>query len=226
VSARVLLEARQLVVEYARGRRVLDGVDLVLRPGESVAIVGPSGSGKSTLLAHLAGLRRPDGGEVRFEGRPLTSLASRELDRFRAGQLGFVFQRAALLPFLTVRENVCLALGCLGPRAPGESASRVGLLLESMGLAPLADRRADRLSVGEAQRVAVARALVKDPPLVLADEPTGSIDAAGAAAIVDLLLLHRADRHRADRTVVIATHDARVSARCERVLTVQGGRLV
>jgi putative ABC transport system ATP-binding protein len=95
-----------------------------------------------------------------------------------------------------------------------------------MGLAPLADRRADRLSVGEAQRVAVARALVKDPPLVLADEPTGSIDAAGAAAIVDLLLLHRADRHRADRTVVIATHDARVSARCERVLTVQGGRLV
>ena len=221
MSAPVLLEARQLVVEYVRGRRVLDGVDLVLRPGESVAIVGPSGSGKSTLLAHLAGLRRPDGGEVRFEGRPLASRASRELDRFRAEQLGFVFQRAALLPFLTVRENVCLALGCLGPRALGESASRIGLLLEWTGLTALADRRADRLSVGEAQRVAVARALVKNPPLVLADEPTGSIDAAGAAAIVDLLLLRRADR-----TVVIATHDARVSARCERVLAVQGGRLV
>ena len=208
-------------MQYRRGPRVLDGVDLVLRAGESVAIVGPSGSGKSTLLAHLAGLRRPDDGEVLFEGQPLASRDSSELDRFRADQLGFVFQRAALLPFLTVRENVSLAFGCLARRARNESASRVGPLLEWTGLAPLADRRADRLSVGEAQRVAVARALVKNPPLVLADEPTGSLDAEGAAAIVDLLLLDRSDR-----TVVIATHDTRVAARCERVLTVQGGRLV
>ena len=220
MSAPALLEARKLVVEYARGQRVLDGVDLALRPGESVAIVGPSGSGKSTLLTHLAGLRRPDGGEVCFEGRTFAARASSELDRFRADRLGFVFQRAALLPFLTVRENVALALACLGPGARGEGASRLDPLLEWTGLAPLADRRADRLSVGEAQRVAVARALVKNPPLVLADEPTGALDAAGAAAIVDLLL-----RDRSDRTVVIATHDARVSARCERVLAVQGGRL-
>lgn len=220
MSAPVLLEARRLVVDYARGRRVLDGVDLVLRPGESVAIVGPSGSGKSTLLAHLAGLRRPDGGEVLFEGRSFAARASSELDRFRAGQLGFVFQRAALLPFLTVRENVCLALACLGPRARDEHASRVARLLEWTGLLSLADRRADRLSVGEAQRVAVARALVKNPPLVLADEPTGSVDAAAAEVLVDLLL-----RDRSDRAVVIATHDARVSARCERVLAVREGRL-
>ena len=215
-----VLEARKLVVEYARGRRVLDGVDLVLRSGESVAVVGPSGSGKSTLLAHLAGLRRPDGGEVVFEGRALASRPSGELDRFRARHVGFVFQRAALLPFLTVRENVCLALECLDPDERGNRASRVGELLERTGLAEMADRRADRLSVGEAQRVAVARALVKNPPLVLADEPTGSLDEAAADVIVDVLL-----RDCSDRIVVVATHDARVSGRCGRVLRIKGGRL-
>jgi putative ABC transport system ATP-binding protein len=215
-----VLEARKLVVEYARGRRVLDGVDLALQPGESVAIVGPSGSGKSTLLAHLAALRRPDGGEVVFDGHVLASRPSGELDRFRAHHVGFVFQRAALLPFLSVRENVCLALECLDAADRGDRASRIGELLERTGLAEMADRRADRLSVGEAQRVAVARALVKSPPLVLADEPTGSLDEAAADTIVDLLL-----RDRSDRTVVIATHDTRVSGRCGRVLRMQAGRL-
>ena len=125
VSAPILLEARQLVVEYARGRRVLDGVGSRAWPESRVAIGGRAAAARGTLLAHLAGLRRPDGGEVRFEGRPLASRTSRELDRFRAGQLGFVFQRAALLPFLTVRENICLALGASGP---GRSArARPGL---------------------------------------------------------------------------------------------------
>jgi putative ABC transport system ATP-binding protein len=220
VTATALLEARKLTVEYARGRKVLDGVDLVLRLGESAAIVGPSGSGKSTLLAHLAGLRRPDGGEVVFDGHALASQPSAALDRLRAHHIGFVFQRAALLPFLTVRENVCLALECLDAAQHADRASRVGELLERTGLAELTDRRADRLSVGEAQRVAVARALVKSPPLVLADEPTGSLDAAAAEVVVDLLL-----RDRFERTVVIATHDTRVSARCERVLRIEGGRL-
>jgi putative ABC transport system ATP-binding protein len=221
VTVPAVLETRKLVVEYARGRRVLDGVDLVLQPAESVAIVGPSGSGKSTLLAHLAALRRPDGGEVVFEGRALASRSSGELDRFRARHVGFVFQRAALLPFLTVRENVSLALDCLDPDECGDRASRVGALLEQTGLAELADRRADRLSVGEAQRAAVARALVKDPPLVLADEPTGSVDEAAADLIVDLLLCGRSDR-----TVLIATHDTRVSNRCGRVLSIKNGQLV
>ena len=215
-----VLEARKLVGEYAAGRRVLDGVDLDLRPGESVAIVGPSGSGTSTLLAHLAALRRPDGGEVVFEGRALASRPSGELDRFRAHHVGFVVQRAALLPFLTVRENVCLALECLDAHERGDRASRVEELLERTGLAEMADRRADRLSVGEAQRVAVARALVKEPPLVLADEPTGSLDEAAADVIVDLLL-----RDRSDRTVVIATHDTRLSGRCGRVLRLKEGQL-
>src|SRR5262249_55980444 len=137
VSVPVLLEARRLVVEYGPGLRVLDGVDLVLRRGEAGAITGPSGSGKSTLLAPLAGLRRPDGGEVWFDGRALASRTSSELDRFRAEWLGFVFQRAALLAFLTVRENVCLALGCLDPRQRGERASRIEPLLQWTGLLPL-----------------------------------------------------------------------------------------
>jgi putative ABC transport system ATP-binding protein len=220
VTAPIVIEARKLVVEYTRGQRVLDGVDLALHRGESVAIVGPSGSGKSTVLAHLAALRGPDGGEVVFEGRALASRSSGDLDRFRARHVGFVFQRAALLPFLTVRENVRLGLECLDPDERGARASRVGELLDQTGMAHLADRRADRLSVGEAQRVAVARALVKNPPLVLADEPTGSVDEAAARLVVDLLLSDRA------RTILIATHDTRVSARCGRVLTLAGGRLI
>jgi putative ABC transport system ATP-binding protein len=215
-----LLEASGLRVEYMPGQPVLAGVDLTLWPGESVAIVGPSGSGKSSLLSHLAGLRRPEGGEVYFRGNGLAALATRELDELRAREVGFVFQRAALLPFLTVRENVGLALECLDAEARAGLAPRLDPLLDRTGLALLSRRRASRLSVGEAQRVAVARAVVKDPRLILADEPTGALDAANVATIVDLLL-----EERGRRTVVIATHDDRVSRRCDRVLELRSGRL-
>jgi len=216
----MLLEAAGLRVEYVGGQPVLAGVDLALRPGESVAIVGPSGSGKSSLLSHLAGLRRPEGGVVCFRGRPLADLAPRELDELRAREVGFVFQRAALLPFLTIRENVALALDCLNSKARASLAERVDPILERTGLSPLSRPHASRLSVGEAQRVAVARAVVKDPGLILADEPTGALDTENAAAIVDLLL-----EERGWRAVVIATHDERVSGRCDRVLALRAGRL-
>ncbi|MFY0572018.1 ABC transporter ATP-binding protein [Archangium lansingense] len=217
-----LVEVRGLTVRYAPGQPpILEGLDLTLRRGETVALMGPSGSGKSTLLVHLVGLRPPEGGEVHIQGRALSTLRPRELELLRAMTIGFVFQRAALLPFLTVQENLLLALEPLPEEARGTSRARLEPLLEAMQLGPLAHRRADVLSVGEAQRVAVARALIKQPPLVIADEPTGALDAANAAVVGELLLAPEENRSRA---VLVATHDERVAARCDRVLKLQEGR--
>jgi ABC-type lipoprotein export system ATPase subunit len=218
-----LVDVRGLTVRYGPNQPpTLEGLDLTLRRGETVAIMGPSGSGKSTLLVHLVGLRPPEAGEVRIQGRALSPLHPGELERLRATTIGFVFQRAALLPFLTVRENVLLALEPLSKKERGALRTRMEPLLEAMHLGALAHRRADVLSVGEAQRVAVARALIKDPPLLIADEPTGALDAANAAVVGELLLTHEESRRRA---VLVATHDERIAARCDRVLRLQEGRL-
>jgi ABC-type lipoprotein export system ATPase subunit len=218
-----LVEVRGLTVRYGPGQPpIIDGLDMTLHRGETVALMGPSGSGKSTLLVHLAGLRPPESGEIRILGHALSSLRPTELERLRATAMGFVFQRSALLPFLTVLENLQLALDPLPPEARGAMRARIDPLLTAMQLGPLAQRRADVLSVGEAQRVALARALIKQPALVIADEPTGALDASNARTVGDLLLSHEESPSRA---VLVATHDDRVAARCDRVLRLQGGKL-
>ena len=204
-----------LVVRYhADDPAVLDGADLQVRSGERVAIVGASGCGKSTLLAHLAGLRRPQAGHVQLGDVRLDDLGESALDALRAASIGFVFQRARKLPYLSARENIELALGVTSCEAD------IDALLLAVGLAPLARRRASALSVGEAQRVAVARALVKSPALVIADEPTGSLDGAAADAVSALLLAPVAQR-----TVLVATHDEHLAQRCDRIVRLGGGRL-
>jgi ABC-type lipoprotein export system ATPase subunit len=210
--------AVNLVVRYReRDPPVLNGVDICVAHGERVAIMGPSGCGKSTLLAHLAGLRAPEAGEVRLCGRPLARLSLAESDRLRARTLGFVFQRACLLPYLNVRENIELAFEALPEVVDRERGPLVESIMMSIGLRQIAGRRAIDLSVGEAQRVAVARALVKSPPLLIADEPTGALDGDNVGAIADLLC---SDSQRA---VIVATHDERVAARCQRVLFLRAG---
>lgn len=199
----------------------LGGVDLRVGRGELVALTGPSGSGKSTLL-HLAGaLDLPTRGEVVVDGTSVASLDAAGRARLRNHTIGFVFQAFHLAPGLTVAENVALPAILAKRRAP-EIRERVDGLLDLVDLTSKAHRRPSQLSGGEQQRAAVARALVMDPAIVLADEPTGNLDSAAGALVVDLLLA----AHDAGRTVVIATHDLRLAARAQRVVHLRDGRLV
>jgi ABC-type lipoprotein export system ATPase subunit len=199
---------------------VLDGVDLDVEPGELVAVVGRSGSGKSTLLHLLGGLDRPDAGSVEVAGRLLTGASERELSAVRRDSIGFVFQFFHLLPELDGEANVLLAARL--PGAPEGAARRGRALIERLGLRSVAGLAPHELSGGEQQRFAIARALVSDPPLVLADEPIGNLDAAAGSVVLDLL------RSIADegRGVVMVTHQAEATARADRVLRLERGRLV
>ena len=202
-------------------REVLRGVDLKVGPGDTVAIVGPSGSGKSTLLNILGALDAPDAGTVRVNGVELSASRPAALAGFRNRSLGFVFQFHQLLPDFTAIENVIM---------PGRIAGRsaVSLLrhgLELLGQVGLEDRAGDfpqQLSGGERQRVAICRALMLEPPVLLADEPTGNLDAASGAQVLDLMYdLQR----RRGTTMVVVTHNPEVAGRCGRVLRLDGGRL-
>lgn len=195
-------------------RVVLDGVDLTVAAGEAVAILGPSGSGKSTLLHCLGTLDRPDAGSVSVDGEDVLALAGAALRRFRAVRLGLVFQEHHLLPHLSALENVLVA--------PGATPAAAAALLARLGLAARAEAFPARLSGGERQRVAVARALVNRPRLLLCDEPTGSLDRATAALVAGELLALAAE---AGAAVVIATHDAALGERCARRLHLVDGRL-
>jgi ABC-type lipoprotein export system ATPase subunit len=198
----------------------LDGVTLSIERGELVAICGPSGSGKSTLL-HLAGaLDVPNTGEVFVEGWCLAGKTAAERAAVRNHSIGFVFQQFNLLPGLTVEENVAVP-AVLARRKASDISERVAELLDLVGLADRARNRPGQLSGGEQQRVAVARALVLDPPIVLADEPTGNLDSAAGDAVMELLLAS----HAAGRTVVIVTHDARIAAQAQRVVFLRDGRI-
>lgn len=220
-----LVEVRGLSKGYREGDTehvVLAGAEADIRRGELVVLLGPSGSGKSTLLNLISGIDEPDAGSVRIAGVTVTALGERERTLFRRRRLGFVFQFYNLLPTLTVEENLLLPLELSG-RTGAAERRRALELLEEVGLARRAGTYPDRLSGGEQQRIAIARALVHDPLLVLADEPTGNLDPETGTRV--LTLLDRLTR-RAGRTILVVTHSAELVALADRVLTIRRGKLV
>jgi putative ABC transport system ATP-binding protein len=214
---------RDVTRVYPRGAGAvvaLDGVSLEVRAGEKLAIMGPSGSGKTTLLSILGCLDRPTRGEYRFEGRAVESLSDDQLSRLRNRSIGFVFQSFHLIPQLTVAENVETPLLYEGA-PPAQWRPRAVAALESVGLAHRADHRPSELSGGEAQRAAIARALVTSPRLLLADEPTGNLDTATGEEIARLLDA----LHERGSTVVLVTHNEALSRRASRVVRLRDGRI-
>jgi len=213
--------------------RAVDGITLEVPGGSSVAVTGPSGCGKSTLLGLIGGLEAPTAGRVVVGDEELSTMPERRRVGVRRGNLGFVFQSDNLLPFLTAIENVALQL-CLasggGRRSPHDVETDVATgeercvqLLADLGMTGAADKLPDQLSGGQRQRVAIARALVHRPAVILADEPTGSVDGANADAIVDLLL---AAQLETGATLIVVTHDGGMAARLDRTVALRDGRLV
>lgn len=208
--------------EAGRIRSVLEGVNTTIRRGEFVVLLGPSGSGKSTLLNLVAGIDRPDGGRIEVAGVELHALNERERTLFRRRHLGFVFQFFNLLPTLTVLENLLLPVELKG-RVDDAARERAFELLRRVGLEDRANAFPDRLSGGEQQRIAIARALVHDPDLILADEPTGNLDPETGETV--LTLIDELVRG-AGRTLLAVTHSREVAARADRILRLDHGRLV
>jgi putative ABC transport system ATP-binding protein len=219
------VELQHIGKTYREGdveRVVLRDLSLTIWSGEIVVLLGRSGSGKSTLLNLIAGIDRPTSGSVLVDGTDLTALDEQARTRFRRRNIGFVFQFYNLIPLLTVEENVLLPLDLNG-RADAAGVARARALLERVGLGDRGESFPERLSGGEQQRVAVARALVHDPSLILADEPTGNLDAETAAGVLALLdTLAR----EAGRTVVMVTHSREVVGVADRILSVERGHLV
>ncbi len=219
-----MLRARGLRKVYGKGEglvRAVDGVDLDITAGETVAVMGPSGCGKSTLLHLLGGLDRPSGGEVSLNGRRIDDIGEKALARMRRTDIGFVFQAFHLMEELTAVENVELS-ALLAGRSPRAARRRAQELLEQVGLAGRARFLPSALSGGQRQRVAIARALSNEPLVVLADEPTGNLD---SAATLDVLQLFES-LHEAGQTLVIVTHDARIAATADRLISMRDGVLV
>jgi putative ABC transport system ATP-binding protein len=198
----------------------VDGITLDVQPGTSLSITGPSGSGKSTVLGLIGGLDAPTSGRVFIGGREISTLPESHRARVRRHGIGLVFQSDGLLPFLTATENVSLRLSLDNP---GEGNARIVELLSELGLEEEADKFPDQLSGGQRQRVAVARALIHRPSLIVADEPTGSLDAENAVAVVDLLM---AAQRASGATLVLVTHEPGVARRLDRTVGMRDGRLV
>lgn len=231
-----VLRADRLYKTYRMGKvkvPVLRGVSIDVEPGEWVTILGASGSGKSTLLHLLGGLDRPDrlreggsGGRVEYRGKSLATMRPRELNRFRADSVGFVFQFYHLLPELSVVDNVLLAADVRAGPARGPNAAtrkRAKELLERFGLAHRLTHKPSQLSGGERQRVAIARALINEPEVLLADEPTGNLDRETGLEIIEVLEELRA---ATGQTLVMVTHDAAIAQRADRVVCLVDGRVV
>jgi len=218
-----MIRVRDLVMRLEGGGRpvtILDGVSLDVAAGEVVAVTGPSGSGKSTLLGLIAGLDTPSAGSITVDGVEVTGLGEAALARFRRRTMGFVFQSYHLIPTLTAVENVAVPFELAGIAAPLAAArSR----LDEVGLAARADHYPAQLSGGEQQRVAIARAVALAPPLLLADEPTGNLDSATGAQIVDLLLGLNRERRS---TLLLVTHDPALAGRAGRAIALRDGRVV
>jgi putative ABC transport system ATP-binding protein len=218
-----MVRVRGLSMRLASGGRpvtILDGVSLEVKAGEFVAITGPSGSGKSTLLGLIAGLDQPTAGTIEVDGTDITGLSEDALASFRRDRVGYVFQAYHLIPTLTAAENVAVPLE-LGGR--GDALGEARALLADVGLAGRAHHYPSQLSGGEQQRVALARAVALRPALLLADEPTGNLDSATGAAIIELMLRLRRER---GSTLLLVTHDPALAGHADRIVSILDGRLV
>jgi putative ABC transport system ATP-binding protein len=223
-TSELIVEATDLARTYASGETqvaALDGLSLQVKRGEFVALMGPSGSGKSTLLNILAGLERPTGGRIAVDGVDLGALDEKGLARYRRGTVGIVFQAFNLLPRYRVLENVAFPLLFAGV-PESERLRRAKAILERLGMSARAHHRPNQLSGGEMQRTAIARALVTEPSLLLADEPTGNLDTANGEALLAIL----AELHAKGQTIVLVTHEDSVAGRAERVVRMRDGKVV
>lgn len=218
-----ILEAKQVTKTYTIDGRpisVLNDISLSIAPGEFVALVGSSGSGKSTLLSLLSGLDSPSEGRIFVEGRDITDLSEDELAPLRNETIGFIFQSFHLVPSLSARENIMFPAEL---RQDREAGAKADALLRRVGLQDRSRNFTHQLSGGEKQRVAICRALINNPQIVFADEPTGNLDSKNGQAILDLLLELQKERKT---TLVLVTHDAEIAKLADRVITLHDGRIV
>lgn len=221
-EADMVIDARNVTLELGTGAarvRILRGIDLVVRQGERVALLGPSGSGKSSLMAVLAGLESATSGAIRVAGRDFVGLSEDELALARRGRIGIVLQAFHLIPTMTALENVAVPVELAGQPDPFGRAAQE---LAAVGLSARAGHYPAQLSGGEQQRVALARALAPRPALLFADEPTGNLDAATGAQVIDLLF-QRLDETGA--TLLLITHDRELARRCSRIIAMRDGRI-
>ena len=219
-----MIELRNISKNYRMGEMdicALCGVDLTVRQGELIAVMGPSGSGKSTLMNVLGCLDRPTTGSYQFESREISAMTDDELAHVRNAKIGFVFQSFNLLPRFSALKNVEMPLIYSGIPAQGRRERAIPVL-EQVGLGDRMEHKPTELSGGQQQRVAIARALVNDPPLLLADEPTGNLDSRSGEEILNLLV----GLNEKGVTIMIVTHDHDVAARCKRIINLKDGRIV
>lgn len=224
LSPAPLVELQQICKHYTSGQNVvkaLDGVDLTIRHGEFLAILGPSGSGKSTLMNVLGCLDKPTAGRYQLDGHPVDSLSTQQLAAIRNQKIGFVFQSFNLLEYASALDNVALPLVYAGVRAK-DRRQRATELLTRVGLADRLDHKPNQLSGGQKQRVAIARALINQPQILLADEPTGALDSKSGAEIEALFN----ELHREGRTIIVVTHDNELAKRTKRIVTIRDGQVV